>query len=85
MPSWHAQTEKEKEEEEAEKFLKELVTSDICFMNKMVYLSVIILKTAICLINICIKEHVKCCGYLVGLSIYLDTLLYTLHVHYGMT
>jgi len=47
----------EKEKEEEEKFLKELVTSDICFMNEMVYLSVIMLKADICLIKICIKEH----------------------------
>ena len=41
----------DKEEEEEEKFFKETVTSDVCFTSKMVYLSVIMLKTAICFIN----------------------------------
>lgn len=48
---------KEKEEEEEEKFLKELVTSYICFMSEMMYLSVITLETAICVIKIRVKEH----------------------------
>jgi len=48
---------KEKEEEEEEKFLKKLVTSYICFMSEMMYLSVITLETAICVINIRVKEH----------------------------
>jgi hypothetical protein len=47
----------EREEEEEEKFLKELVTSNVCFTSEMVYLSVIMLKTAICLIMVCKKEH----------------------------
>jgi hypothetical protein len=47
----------EKEEEEKKKFLKDLVTSDICCMSEMVYLSITMLKTAICLIKIGIKEH----------------------------
>jgi hypothetical protein len=41
----------DKEEEEEEKFFKENVTSDVCFTSEMVYLSVIMLKTAICFIN----------------------------------
>jgi hypothetical protein len=47
----------DKEEEEEEKFSKETVTSDVCFTSQMVCLSVIMLKTAICFIKICIKEH----------------------------
>jgi len=47
----------EKEEKEEEKFLRELVTSDICFTSKMVYICIIMLKNAICLIKICVKEH----------------------------
>jgi len=54
--SWEIEDE-EKEEEEEEKFLRELLTTDICFMSEMVYLSVIMLRNAICLIKICIKEH----------------------------
>jgi hypothetical protein len=47
----------EKEEEEEEKFLEQLVTSDICFTSKMVYLSVIMLKTM----------HKRTCKYAVDI------------------
>jgi len=52
----HGRLEDEEKEEE-EKFLRELVTSNICFMSEMVYLSVIMLKNAIRLLKISIKEH----------------------------
>jgi hypothetical protein len=53
----HERLENKEKEEKEEKFLKKLVISDISFTSKMVYLSVIMLKTAICLIKVCIKEH----------------------------
>jgi hypothetical protein len=68
----------EKEEEEEEKFLKELVTSDLCFMNEMV------LKTATCLIKICTKEHENV-PWIFSRSICILILCCMLHVHCGMT
>jgi hypothetical protein len=52
-----AEEQGEKEEEEKKKFLKDLLTSDIRCMSKMVYLSIIMLKTVICLNKTGIKEH----------------------------